>query len=120
MLRVVSQSCQAGNFLLIMKTSCYCIFCHNHPKFSQRYSLGVPVTGYSPLKYNPNSDHDSHKAEVDCLEPHSPSIENGTIDPDDYDFPVTAYGDGISQTGFYNNDLVLFACCVNEKHELIK
>ncbi len=100
-----------------MNTKCYCTYCPNHPKFAQRHTLGSPVTGYSPLKYNPDDNYDAHAAEVNCLKPMSISIDNGTIDPDDYDFPITAYGDGCSMTGFNGSDLVLFAHCANEEYE---
>ncbi len=64
------------------------------------------------------SKYDAHKREVDCLEPVCEAITDGIIDPLDYDFPTTAYGDGISQTGFDRvGGLSLFAYCGNETYE---
>ncbi len=64
------------------------------------------------------SQYDAHKQEVNCLEPVCEAITDGIIDPLDYDFPTTAYGDGISQTGFDQvGGLSLFAYCGNETYQ---
>ena len=101
-----------------LKTDCYCIYCPNHPLFNQRHDLGQPVTGFTASKMICQSKYDAHKREVDCLEPVCEAITDGIIDPLDYDFPTTAYGDGISQTGFDQvGGLSLFAYCGNERYE---
>ena len=97
-------------------THCYCIYCPNHPLFEQRHKLGSPVTGFDPTKFILN-DYKHHGAFVDCLEPKSSAFHSPwNLDPDDFDYPVTAYGDGVSETGLYTAGLTLHASCGNETY----
>ncbi len=101
-----------------MKTNCYCTSCKNHPKHEQRAFLGFPPVGYAADKHPPEFEFEQHAAVVDCLKPVCFAIEDGAIDPDDFLFPITAYGDGASETGFYYQGcLTLLANCGNEDHE---
>ena len=101
----------------IMRTKCYCTHCPKHPKFDVRHSFEYPVTGFEVHKFI-SPDFDDQAATVNCLEPFCGAIKDGTIDPEDYDFPVTAYGDGSSYTGFWNIDgLSVHAVCLAERYE---
>ncbi|MEO0835976.1 MAG: hypothetical protein AAFY16_08315 [Cyanobacteria bacterium J06642_3] len=103
---------------MTMKTNCYCIYCPNHPKHLQRHQLGVPITGFTADRYFDQEKFKSHVAQVDCLLPICGAIDDDIISPDDFNFPITAYGDGQSQTGFFNQGgLTLDATCANERYE---
>lgn len=101
-----------------MKTTCYCIYCPNHPQFEERHTLGSPVTGFTASKTIWQDKYNSHKAEVDCLLPQSDAFYVHNLDPEDFNYPTTAYGDGCSETGFYNYyGLTLYATCGNETYQ---
>ena len=100
-----------------MRTKCYCIFCPKHPKHNQRNQLGNPVVGFHVGDFiNPSYDHQG--SDVDCLEPISDAFEHYFfLDAEDFNYPITAYGDGSSVTGFYSvNGLTLYAGCGNEEY----
>lgn len=99
-----------------MRTKCYCTSCKNHPKFEQNALLGYPPTGFLPDRYI-DDRYEPHAAEVDCLKPVSDAFERYFLDPEDFEYPVTAYGDGSAETGFSSNCLVLYAGCGNEQYE---
>lgn len=100
-----------------MKTRCYCIFCPKHPKHSQRNNLGEILTGYSADK-TIIGDYEHQASEVDCLNPRSDAFVMHDLDPDDFKYPITAYGDGCSETGFYYHfALTLYATCGNEEYQ---
>lgn len=100
-----------------MKTRCYCTYCPNHPKFEQRHSLGSPPTGFCAGRYIP-SNFAPHGAEVDCLQPVSKAFGfPWELDPNDFDYPVTAYGDGSAESGMDTAWLTLYAGCGNEKYQ---
>ena len=54
--------------------------------------------------------------EVNCLKPVSRAFDEFDIDPDSENFPVTAYGDGESMTGFERDGITLYATCGNEEY----
>lgn len=100
-----------------MRTHCYCIYCQNHPKFNIRHTFDYPATGFDVHRFiDPKFDEQS--AIVNCLEPSCGAIEKEIIDPNDYKFPVTAYADGCSWTGFWNVDgISIHASCKAEKYK---
>ena len=51
---------------------------------------------------------------VNCLKPESRAFDEFDIDPELEEFPVTAYGDGASMTGFERDGITLYATCGNE------
>lgn len=100
-----------------MKTRCYCLHCKNHPKHAIRASFDRCVTGFEAGNFI-MPEYDEQSAIVNCLEPSCGAIRDEIIDPEDYGFPITAYGDGSSETGFYNrNGLSIHATCANEQDE---
>ncbi|MGB0600377.1 MAG: hypothetical protein ACPGLY_27180 [Rubripirellula sp.] len=96
-----------------MKTRCHCIFCPKHPKHGEK--LKYP-TAWDPLKWILGNERESG-AEVDCLEPASEAFWEFDIEPDGHEFPVTAYGDGCSMTGFHKDGITLYATCKNEEYK---
>lgn len=96
-----------------MKTTCYCIYCPHHPLFEKRHDIKFP-TGFFVGEFI----REGYEAgvEVDCLQPDSPAFSELNIDPDDYEFPKTAYGDGSSQTGFSGHGFEIQAYCDNEEY----
>lgn len=99
-----------------MRSKCYCTSCPNHPKFSQRHSLGNPPTGYRADRYF-GDRFEVHEAEVDCLQPVSQAFEDYLLDPTDFDYPITAYGDGEAVTGYTSFYLTIHAGCDNEQYQ---
>ena len=55
-------------------------------------------------------------AAVDCLEPLSGFFDDECGDPEQYEFPETAYGDGDSLTTSEQMGYTIFATCGNEEH----
>jgi hypothetical protein len=55
--------------------------------------------------------------EVDCLDPVSDAFDVLDVDPSDYDFETTAYGDGVSITGIDQDSFRIWANCGNEKYK---
>ena len=100
-----------------MKTRCYCIFCPKHPKHSQRNNLGKPFLSYSVERWI-GKDYEHQASDVDCLDPKSDAFEmHFFLDAEDFEYPITAYGNGASETGFYNcSGLTLYATCGNEEY----
>lgn len=99
-----------------MKTRCYCIHCPNHPKFKIRTTFNRCVTGFGMGRFI-MPEYDEQSATVNCLKPVCEAIEQEIIDLNEYDFPVTAYGDGASTTGFYHVGGLTHATCSNERYE---
>lgn len=95
-----------------MKTRCHCLYCPKHPLHHKRDLIESP-TGYSPTKFVLSSETG---ADVNCLRPVSDAFDEFDIDPSYEQFPVTAYGDGASMTGFERDGIVLYATCGNEKY----
>ena len=87
----------------------------NHPKFEQNALLGYPPTGFRAGSFISNR-YEHHASQVDCLKPISDAFEDYFLDPEDFDYPITAYGDGSAETGFRSNSLVLYAGCGSEEH----
>lgn len=97
-----------------MKTKCYCVHCPKHPLFKKRHKIDFP-TGYQPDHWILRGD-DNAGVEVDCLEPASNAFDAFDIDPDFEEFPITAYGDGQSMTGFQRDGITLYAVCKAEAY----
>lgn len=96
-----------------MKTKCYCLGCKNHPLHSKRNEYQWLV-GWSPDKMVFSHPYGT---EVDCLDPVSDAFDIFWEDPEDFEYPITAYGDGCAITGFQENGITLVAFCKNEDHE---
>jgi len=99
-----------------MKTKCYCIFCKRHPLYGQKFEEWV--AGWYPGKFIYN-DHEEKKTgvEVDCLEPEHYVFDEYDIDMEQFEFPITAYGDGCALTGFSEPGIEMTTTCLNEEHE---
>ena len=95
-----------------MKTECHCLYCPRHPLHKKRGDIVSP-TGYDPTKWGPGG---KTGREVDCLKPVSDAFDAFDIDPEDEEFPTTAYGDGCAMTGFERDGITLYAHCGNEEY----
>jgi hypothetical protein len=56
-------------------------------------------------------------AEVACLSPSIGAFDELGLDPLDFSFPITAYGDGCSMTGIRGSRYEIEAVCLNEDYE---
>jgi hypothetical protein len=95
-----------------METTCYCVFCPNHPLHNKRHELPYP-TGWEPGKIIFGDVAKAGKA-VSCLKPASNAYDEFGIDADEFTYPETAYGDGCSETGVIGDDFTIRATCSNE------
>jgi len=97
-----------------MKTTCYCIFCKKHPLHGQKFEEWV--VGWYPGKFLYN-DHEERKTGVgvDCLEPDETIFYDYEIDMEQFEFPITAYGDGYALTGFSEPGIEMTTWCLNEE-----
>jgi hypothetical protein len=108
-----------------MKTTCYCVYCPNHPLHKKQNEFDV-LTGWSVGDMILKQEHREYGRLVDCLNPISDAFDSGYLDiiPEDHSFPTTAYNDGGSETGFELDDtgyqLKVFAYCGNEKYEAVE
>ena len=98
-----------------MKTRCYCILCPKHPLYTKRKELSV-LAGWQVGRGIYDPKHEAGGANVDCLEPISDAFDELHIDSEDYEFPVTAYGDGCSLTGIEGRGFEVEAICNNEEY----
>ena len=98
-----------------MKTKCYCVYCPKHPLYEERYEIVFP-RGYEPGNLIWGEADESGR-EVDCLKPGSEAFFELDIEPEDYEYPITAYGDGCSITGFQGEGFTVYATCMNERYE---
>lgn len=98
-----------------MKTTCYCIGCKKHPLHEKRNEFewlsGWSVGDYIPFKYKEQGK------QVNCLIPDGESFEQLDLDPDDFDYPITAYDDGFAATGVDTYGYTLRLYCNQEEHE---
>ena len=97
-----------------MKTTCYCIYCSKHPLNSVRKGLKC-LTGWDVGDFI-DSEYEDQGKKVSCLKPMSNAFDELNIDPADWKFPVTAYRDGISITGFEGRGFEISANCENEDY----
>jgi hypothetical protein len=95
-----------------MKTECHCLYCPKHPLHAERGKKQSP-TGFDPTRFVMSS---GTGVVVNCLKPISKAFDEFDIDPKLEKFPVTAYGDGASMTGFERDGITLYATCGNEKY----
>lgn len=96
-----------------MRTICYCTYCPKHPLFEQRKSLPV-ITGWSVGHYIESNVKVGRL--VDCLSPASSAFDELDIIPEDNVFPITAYNDGGSETGFEGRSYLIRAYCEDEEY----
>ena len=77
-----------------MKTNCFCVFCSKHPLYNQREHAH---TGFRDGR-GISEKHLNDGARVECLEPEAFKECQRLLDGDEseYEYPITAYGDGIS------------------------
>jgi hypothetical protein len=98
-----------------MKTKCYCVFCSKHPLYEMRNEQKI-LTGFEPGCWIYDGDYPSGR-EVNCLYPESDFFGEFDADPEEFEYPETAYGDGVSQTGCIRTGYAVFANCGNEDYE---
>lgn len=99
-----------------MKTKCYCIFCKKHPLHKEQDKFKDWLVGWEPGNFIKLEFKDQGK-EVDCLEPVSEAFYELGREPEEFEYPVTAYGDGNADTGVEGPGFIIYACCTNEEHE---
>jgi len=101
-----------------MKTKCYCIFCPNHPFNSKQKEFKDWLTGYESESLI-SSKFEGQGKEVDCLQPSSEAFDalgmEGKVE--DFEWKVTAYGDGSAITSTSGPDYIIYARCKNEKYK---
>lgn len=98
-----------------MKTKCYCVGCPKHPLFNERHDFKF-YTGFYIGDTIWKEEYLIQGRDVDCLEPVSDAFYDLDISPEEHDFPITAYGDGGSITGFSGRGYEIFANCENEEY----
>ena len=99
-----------------MTTTCYCIGCKKHPLHAERKDFKNLLTGYLPGRMIP-AELKNQGVQVDCLLPDSSAFAELDVEPKDFTFKVTAYGDGGSITGVDGSGYEIYAVCGNEDHE---
>jgi hypothetical protein len=99
-----------------MKTKCYCVYCPKHPLHYDIVRQDV-LTGWSVGDFIWEEKHREQGREVVCLNPKSDFFEDYGIDADEFEFPITAYNDGISETGTEEAGFTIYAYCGNEEYE---
>lgn len=98
-----------------MKTRCYCVGCKLHPLHARRSEFKAWVTGWDLNKFI-LGDEEIQGADVTCLNPMSDAFDDLDINPNEHEFPVTAYCD-MAETGFAGHGYNVYAICANEDHE---
>jgi hypothetical protein len=79
--------------------------------FSQRKELPV-LTGWRMGRYIESNIKVGRM--VECLNPMSSAFDELDIIPEDNVFPITAYNDGGSETGFEGSSYLIRAYCADE------
>lgn len=105
-----------------MKTKCYCIFCPKHPLFEKQkeYWNCGRIAGWHSNMPMPIGFNSEVGMDVDCLNPESDAFYDLGIDSEDCEFKITAYGDGLAETGFLGDGFGIDAYCANETYKEIK
>lgn len=99
-----------------MKTKCYCIYCKYHPLHAEREKFDT-LAGWHVGDWIWDKKYLEQGKNVDCLDPQSDAFDFLMDGPCDFDYPVTAYGDGLAVTGFDEDDLKVNGYCAKEKYE---
>ena len=94
-----------------MKTKCYCAYCTKHPLYGKTSAIKVP-TGFGTNSFVSGNAG----VEVDCLKPIA-EILDYELDAENYEYPATAYGDGMAVTVFDARGQSLTANCENEDYD---
>jgi len=99
-----------------MSIKCLCIYCPRHPLHNIREQLSPVYTGYGGerifLEFLEKFGRD-----VDCFKPMSFCEEEIGVDPDDLDWGVVAYGDGVSVSYAVGCSYEIWANCDNETYK---
>jgi hypothetical protein len=101
-----------------MKTKCYCVCCSKHPLHQKYLDSGRKmnvVTGFMTGQFIHDSDNTGK--DVECLDPISDAFDELGLIESTYEYPITAYGDGSSETGFVGNSYIIYAHCDNEDYK---
>jgi hypothetical protein len=98
-----------------LKTKCYCVFCINHPLHNKQKEFKEVLTGYYPEVGFIGSEFNEQGKEVNCLKPISDAFYDLGREPEDFEWKVTAYGDGCAITGVEVPGFTIFAYCGNEE-----
>jgi len=98
-----------------MNTKCYCLGCKRHPKHDKRNQFKKWFTGFEPGFVIIAKQFEDQGSFVNCLKVESEADE--FVDLNDFDYPITAYGDGCAVTGSETQGLTIYANCGNEDHE---
>jgi len=101
---------------MAISTTCYCVGCKKHPLHAQRMKFKKWVTGFTLGKIVWN-EFKEQGAKVNCLLPESNAFYELGVEPTDFKYEITAYGDGNSVTGVDGNGYEIYAVCGNEEHE---
>ncbi len=95
-----------------MKTTCYCVYCKKHPLYGKADDFEHPGSYFAGDFYDGDKKFGK---EVDCLEPVSSAFDDLPIEPEEFDYPITAYGDGVTSTGHEGRGFIIFAHCGAEE-----
>ena len=101
-----------------MKTTCYCVYCPFHPSHLFQNNFKKILTGWELGDYI-HEEHNEYGKEVDCLEPVSAAFDELEKSPEDFEWRITAYGDGFADTGVIRPGYHIFANCRKEIYEEI-
>ena len=99
-----------------MNTKCYCICCIHHPLHAKRDEFPHYFVSWHPGDYIP-TDYHEQGADVDCLKPRSEAFYELDKQPEDFQFPATAYEEGIATTYAEGKGFCIFALCEREFSE---
>jgi len=101
-----------------MKTKCYCIFCPKHPLHHKQKEFKEVLTGWDVGGFI-SSPYEEQGAIVHCLSPQSDAFYDLNKEPEDFEWKITAYGDGCAITGYEGIGYCIRATCGNEGYKEI-
>jgi len=99
-----------------MNTKCYCVLCKRHPLYKNNKKWKNVYAGFDIGKFIPK-EFDKHGKDVECLHPVSSAFDELDLDPDDFKWEGTAYGDGCSLTFVNKAGYTIMANCGSEEQE---
>ena len=95
-----------------MKTRCYCVKCKKHPLDSTKFNKYM--TGFHEGSII-LSEYEIQGMEVDCFDPVLVASFDFGLNPYDFEFSKTAYGNGVSLTFTMHDGKAVYATCGNEE-----